>query len=128
MNRRPSRCTGFGRIGYSGGGSVAVLGVGAIGIMAVQWAKYLGADKITAYDTVDSRLELAKEFGADVTVNCLTESTLPDGFVYMLETAGQPDTIRMCFELIGNKGKICFVGTPHRDFEEAFGYFKRRGL
>ena len=35
----------------------------------------------------------------DDPVETTTESTLPDGFDYMLETAGQPDTIRMCYYL-----------------------------
>lgn len=104
-------------IDYAPGGRVAVLGVGAIGIFAVQWARILGAKEIVAFDVADSRLELALEMGATSTVNTAETDTLPEGFDYVLETAGQPETIKTCFKIVGNKGKICCVGTPHRDFQ-----------
>lgn len=104
-------------VDFQPGKRVAVLGVGAIGILAVQWARILGAKQIVAFDIEDSRLDLAKELGADAVVNTLTTQTLPGGFDYVLETAGQPETIKTCFKIVGNKGKIGCVGTPHRDFQ-----------
>ncbi|MEM3694949.1 MAG: zinc-dependent dehydrogenase [Candidatus Bathyarchaeia archaeon] len=51
------------------GDSVAVIGSGVIGIIHVALTKIFGATKIVASDIVDFRLEVAKKFGADVTVN-----------------------------------------------------------
>lgn len=103
-------------VDFQPGKRIAVLGIGAIGILAVQWARLLGAQEIVAFDVEDGRLELARELGADQVVNTRTAGELPTGFDYVLETAGQPETIKSCFHLVGNKGRICCVGTPHRDF------------
>jgi len=51
------------------GDRVAVFGLGAIGMLALQMARLSGAGQIFAVDPIPGRLELAKLFGADVTVN-----------------------------------------------------------
>ena len=43
------------------------------------------------------------------------ELTEGKGFDYVFETAGNPVTMQMGFELAGNKAKVCFIGTPHVD-------------
>jgi threonine dehydrogenase-like Zn-dependent dehydrogenase len=48
---------------------VAIFGMGALGLLAVQIARLNGAEKVFAVDTLDNRLELAKQFGADATLN-----------------------------------------------------------
>ncbi len=109
--------------GYKGGGTVAVLGLGTIGIFTLQWAKILGAEKTVAFDIDNSRLELAKRMGADETVNTLEpdykdkalEIRAGRGFDAVFEAAGSPVTMRMAFALAGNKSKLCFIGTPHNE-------------
>jgi len=51
------------------GDRVAVFGMGAIGLLAIQIARLSGAEAVFAVDTIDSRLELAKQFGADAVFN-----------------------------------------------------------
>ena len=51
--------------GVRPGDSVAVLGLGPVGLCAVQAAKAAGAAKVIAIDTVADRLELAASFGAE---------------------------------------------------------------
>lgn len=51
------------------GQSVAVWGVGGVGLNAVAAARMAGADPIIAVDLDDEKLELAKRFGATHTVN-----------------------------------------------------------
>lgn len=108
---------------YRGGETVAVLGLGTIGVFTLQWAKIFGAKKIVAFDIDDGRLSLAKRMGADETVNTLAPDfmqralALTDGrgFENVFETAGSPVTMRMAFELAANKARVCFIGTPHND-------------
>ena len=86
-------------------------------------AKILGAKRIVAFDTQDSRLELAKEMGADEVVNSaapdymdrVNELTNGKGFKYVFEMVGHPVTILMSFKLASNKANICLIGTPHAD-------------
>ena len=46
-----------------------VQGCGALGMYACAFTKQLGAKKVIAIDFNDNRLELAKQFGADYTIN-----------------------------------------------------------
>jgi L-iditol 2-dehydrogenase len=51
------------------GDSLAVIGVGAIGIINLALSKILGVEKVFVSDLVDYRLRVAKEFDADVAIN-----------------------------------------------------------
>ncbi len=109
--------------GYKGGETVAVLGLGTIGIFTLQWAKIFGAKKIVAFDIDDGRLALAKRMGADETINTLQPDFMDkalaltggSGFESVFEAAGNPITMKMAFKLAGNKARLCFIGTPHKD-------------
>lgn len=99
---------------YRGGGRVAVIGTGTIGLFAMQWAKIYGAKDVTMFDISDERLEIARNLGADYTVNTSKEQT-DERFDCVLECAGQPATTLQAFELAANKATVCFIGTPHKD-------------
>ena len=109
--------------GYRGGEMVAVLGCGTIGIFTAQWTKIFGAKKLVVFDIDDGRLALAKRMGANETVNTLAPDFMEKamaltngaGFDNVFETAGNPVTMRMAFELAANKAHVCFIGTPHND-------------
>ena len=51
------------------GDNVAVIGMGAIGLLALQIARLSGAECVFAIDLIDERLELATQFGADAVFN-----------------------------------------------------------
>ena len=100
---------------YRGGETAAILGCGTIGIFTLQWARIFGAKKIVAFDIDGGRLELARRMGADAAVNTLKQDYLTDamaltneqGYQNVFETAGNPVTMRMAFELayaLGCKG------------------------
>ncbi len=108
--------------GFTGGGNVAVLGGGTIGLLTAQWAKIMGARQVTVFDLSQERLALAKRLGCDETVNTAKEDFIsearelsPRGYDYVFETAGAAATMYMAFELAANKGRICFIGTPTKD-------------
>ncbi|BDF35254.1 galactitol-1-phosphate 5-dehydrogenase [Lachnospiraceae bacterium] len=108
---------------YKGGGYVAVLGGGTIGMFTMQWAKIFGAKKVVVFDISKERLNLAKKLGADAAINTSVENYMEKamditggkGYSYVFETAGQVPTMQMAFELAANKAHVCFIGTPHAD-------------
>jgi len=57
------------------GSSFAAFGCGSLGFAAMYMAKKAGCEKIIAIDLHDSRLELAKEFGATHTINASRQNS-----------------------------------------------------
>ena len=111
------------RVHYQGGGCVAVLGGGTIGMMTLQWAKIFGAKKVVVFDIVNERLELGNRLGADAGINTLEEGFMDRameltggrGFDYVYETAGNTITMKLAFRLAANKAGVCFIGTPTKE-------------
>lgn len=58
------------------GDTVVVFGVGGVGLHAIMWAKFFGAGHVIAVDVVNSKLETAKQYGADLTINASKEDVL----------------------------------------------------
>lgn len=114
---------GLQRTPFRGGGSVAVLGGGTIGMFVMQWAKIFGAKDAVVFDITPERLELGKRLGATACVNTRDENFMEQamaltggrGFDYVFETAGNTITMKMAFALAANKASVCFVGTPTRE-------------
>ncbi len=108
---------------YRGGEDVAILGGGTVGMFTAQWARIFGAKRVFVFDIDNDRLALAKRLGADVTINTLDkdfrqqvdELTNKRGFGFVYETAGVDITMKLAFEIAGNKAGVCFIGTPTKD-------------
>jgi len=108
---------------YQGGKTVAILGGGTIGMFVMQWANIFGAKNTVVFDIAEERLTLGKRLGATHTINTLQTDYLDKtraltdgkGFDYVFETAGNTATMKMAFELAGNKANVCFIGTPTKD-------------
>jgi S-(hydroxymethyl)glutathione dehydrogenase/alcohol dehydrogenase len=80
------------------GATVAVFGIGGIGLSVIQGAKMVGASRIIAVDINDSKFEMAKKFGATDFVNPSSiEGTVVDHIVKL--TDGGVD---YSFECVGN--------------------------
>jgi alcohol dehydrogenase len=100
------------------GDTVAVVGAGPIGLSAILAAQLYGPAHVVAIDLADSRLEAAKQFGADVTVNPSREdaaerlASLTDGLGadVAIEAVGIPATFEMCCRLIRAGGHVANVG------------------
>jgi len=105
------------------GKSVAVIGVGPIGMMAIMVAKACGAGTIYAVDINPSRLEMAVKMGADVTINAmetrtadaLRELTGGEGVDVVLEMSGNPQAIADGFAAAANAGRVSLLGIPTRE-------------
>ncbi|MCR8642445.1 L-threonine 3-dehydrogenase [Paenibacillus sp. N1-5-1-14] len=105
------------------GKSVAVIGVGPIGLMAVAVAKACGAGLVMAIDINPYRLELAKQMGADVIINsrevsmvdAIRDYTDGEGAEVVLEMSGHPVAIRDGFEAAANAGRVSMLGIPTQE-------------
>lgn len=108
---------------FRGAADVAILGGGTIGLFTAQWAKIYGARRVFVFDIDDDRLALGRKLGVEHTFNTMSPgfkeqavaATAGRGFGYVFETAGVDITMKLAFELAGNKAKICFIGTPTKE-------------
>lgn len=111
------------KVGVNVGDSVAVLGCGAIGLFAIQFAKIMGATRVIAVDIAPDKLTLAKEIGADECVNALEgdpvqaikELTGGKGVHVAVETAGVSLTQEQCLRVARKQGRVLYLGTAHKD-------------
>ena len=102
----------------SPGSVVAVVGAGPIGLAAIMGAKLFSPAHIVAIDLADSRLDAAKQFGADVVVNNSTEDPVEVvkgltgglGADVSIEAVGVPATFELCAELIRPGGTVANIG------------------
>jgi threonine dehydrogenase-like Zn-dependent dehydrogenase len=107
--------------GLLGGETVAVLGPGAIGLMAVQLVKALGATKVFLTGTNDSRLAVGKTVGADVTINVNREDPVKivwdqsDGLGadLVVECSGAAIAVQQAIDMAARGGRISLTGVPH---------------
>lgn len=105
------------------GKSVAVIGVGPIGLMAIAVAKACGSGTIMAVDINPYRLEMAKTMGADVIVNskevnsvqAIREATNGEGAEVVLEMSGHPDAIRDALKAAAQAGRVSLLGIPSKE-------------
>lgn len=100
------------------GETVAVLGAGGVGGGIIQVARALGAGRIIAVDIASDKLDLARELGADDTVNAgsddavaaVQELTGGRGVDLALEAIGRPETFRQATEVVTDGGRCVMVG------------------
>jgi len=103
------------------GDTVAIIGAGPIGLLHLITAKKMGAGKIIITDTVDERLQIAKELGADETINAKHEDSvektrqLTDGYGadVVIEAIGLPATWEQALRMVRKGGTVLeFGGCP----------------
>jgi alcohol dehydrogenase len=99
------------------GDTVVVVGTGPIGLAAILGARLYSPAHIVAIDKAESRLQAAKNFGADVTVPAdgdplaVVRSLTADlGADVVMEAVGTPQTFELCTELVRPGGRIANIG------------------
>ena len=100
------------------GDTVAIVGAGPIGLAAVLTARLFTPAHVVAIDLDESRLERARELGADVTVESGTEDPVEVvqrltgglGADVAIEAVGIPQTFELCTELVRPGGRVANVG------------------
>jgi threonine dehydrogenase-like Zn-dependent dehydrogenase len=103
------------------GMTVAVVGDGAVGLLAVLSAKQMGAERIIAMSRHAARQKLAREYGAtDIVtqrgadgVGCIKELTKGVGADAVLECVGTQESMQQTIGAARPGGFVSYVGVPH---------------
>lgn len=110
-------------VGVKIGQSVLVVGCGGVGLNIIQGAKLVSANPIIGVDILDSKLVMAKEFGADFTFNSSKITNLEEkikntvgekGVDIAIDTTGIPSVIESCYSVTQPQGKVILVGVPRK--------------
>jgi threonine 3-dehydrogenase len=105
--------------------SVAITGVGSIGLMAIPVARAAGAATVFAIDVNPQKLALAARVGADATflatqpdlVEDIVARTGGDGVDVLLEMSGSGSAIDSGLAMVRNGGVAALLGIPSDDIE-----------
>lgn len=102
----------------SPGDIVAIVGPGPIGLAAILTARLYTSGRIVSIDLADSRLDGARRFGADVTINNgredavaqIMETTDELGADVALEAVEVPQTFELATKLMRPGGRVATIG------------------
>ena len=105
------------------GQSIAVFGLGGVGLSALLAARALGANPVIAVDVVPEKLERAKALGASHVIDARTQDPVTElralthgkGVDYAVEAAGHPKAMEDAFESVRMGGGLCVIAgnAPH---------------
>ena len=110
------------RNGFGPGDTVVVQGVGPLGFLNLIMARITGAGEIIVIDSVDYRLKMAKDFGADYTINTSELKTKEDrvgevlhltggkGAELVIECAGVPEAVPEGLDMVSQFGTYLIEG------------------
>jgi 2-desacetyl-2-hydroxyethyl bacteriochlorophyllide A dehydrogenase len=106
------------RIALAGDDTVAIFGQGPVGLSCTMFAKAAGA-RVIALDVAEERLEMARQFGADVVINPLQDEPVKairditrrgEGADKSIECSANPVARRQSIEALRRWGTACMVG------------------
>jgi L-iditol 2-dehydrogenase len=128
--------------GFHQGDSLVVQGAGGLGLNMIAAARDMGAGLIVAVDGIPGRLQLAREFGADYTIDIRECPSAPDriarvkeltngqGVTHAADVAGVKGVVAEGIEMLANGGTYLEIGSIVPGFEFAMDPLEacRRGL
>ena len=101
------------------GSSVAVVGLGGVGLSALLGAHAAGAARIIAIDVSEDKLHLARELGATDTfngrdANCVqaVRDATGGGVHYAIEAVGAPASLATAYSVLRRGGQLVVTGLP----------------
>ena len=101
------------------GDTVAVVGLGGVGLNALLGAVLAGAERILAIDISDEKLDLARQLGATETYNASDEDCVQKiieatsgGVDFAFETAGAIGAMQTCYDILRTGGRVVAAGLP----------------
>jgi 2-desacetyl-2-hydroxyethyl bacteriochlorophyllide A dehydrogenase len=112
--------TGYHAVAHAGlrsGDTAAVLGLGPVGLCAIQAARAAGATQMFAIDTVADRLDMARRFGA-VPIHLTEEdpkrairaATDGAGVDVVIDAVGDPAPLALAISLVRDAGTVSGIG------------------
>jgi 2-desacetyl-2-hydroxyethyl bacteriochlorophyllide A dehydrogenase len=130
--------TGYHAVAHAGmrsGDTVAVLGLGPVGLCAVQAALAGGATKVFAIDSVEQRLAMAGDFGATAVhlteeepKRVIREATGKRGVDVVVDAVGDPGPLAMAASLARDAGTVSGIGAYAGKGEVPLGLAWLKGL
>ncbi|KAM5354700.1 hypothetical protein ACJ41O_001347 [Fusarium nematophilum] len=117
--------------------SVAIIGLGGVGLAGVMAAKIVGCNIIIAIDRVDEKLQLAEELGATHLINnekcpggfqqAVRDATLESGSSITIDTTGVLAVIQQALDMTSVLGKMVLLGMSRASIEIDITEFKLSG-
>jgi alcohol dehydrogenase len=102
------------------GMSVAVFGMGGVGLSALMGARAAGAFPIIAVDRLEDKLLLARELGATHTINAARDDPVSalreatgGGAAYVFESVGHEAVLMQAYQSTQRGGTTISIGLPH---------------
>ncbi|MDI3525476.1 MAG: hypothetical protein PWP60_151 [Candidatus Atribacteria bacterium] len=100
------------------GDTLGIIGAGPIGCMMIEMGRYMGATNIIVIQRSLSRLETAKQFGADHyflsgdehLIEKVMEATHGEGIDVVMVACASPDAQELALELVRHRGRVNFFG------------------
>lgn len=110
------------------GSTCAIIGCGGVGLNAVQAAAHQGARTIVAIDVEDSKLHVARDFGATHSQNALAPDLVEQvqaltngrGLDFVFVTVGLSRVMDDAHRLLARSGTLVLVGMPPSGEETKF--------
>lgn len=112
------------------GSSLAVFGAGSVGLSAVMAAVLASCTTIVAVDVQPTRLALARELGATLTLDATAGPVvdairaITGGIDYALDTTGNPAVVRQAVDALAKVGTCGLIGGPPPESELRLDYRK----
>ena len=119
----PTACClrGLRKIEISAGSTVAVFGVGPVGLTHLQLLRLYGASPIFAIDLLENRRLMALKFGADYALDpgmnslqTILKESGNLGVEYAIVATGNPKALESAISIVRKGGKILLFGAPPR--------------
>ena len=105
------------------GESVAVIGVGGVGLAAVMAARERGADPVIAIDTSQEKLDLAEQAGADSAIHPHDAPTVV-AVDHAVECIGLVETVELAVDLVRPGGIVTLVGMTPQGHRASFDVYR----
>jgi Zn-dependent alcohol dehydrogenase len=101
------------------GATVAVLGCGGVGLSVMQGARIAGASQIIAIDTVATKLDAARRFGATDVVDASAGNVVSrvrelagEGVDFAYDAVGASASLQQVVDVLGDGGTATLIGIP----------------
>ena len=109
---------GVRRAGVTLGDTVAIVGAGLVGLLALKLSMLCGARTVHMLDVRRDRRELAHACGADSVASpadpdASVDPTHGEGFDVVLDATGNPKAVRTSLALARIRGRVALLGSPH---------------